>query len=56
MNTKTITCKCPKCGERVHDYVRKGAKDWSLLRCYHGCGMKFKINIQDFFKDGDTNA
>ena len=51
MSDKTFTCKNPKCGERVHDYVRKGTAEWKLTRCYHGCGMRFKINLKDYFKE-----
>jgi len=53
--TDTITCKCPKCGGRVHNYIRKGATEYRGMTCYE-CGMRFKMNIKDFFKESDSNA
>ena len=55
MVDKTITCKCPKCGGRVYDYIRKGAVQYRQLTC-HECKLRFKINLPDFFKEAEVRT
>ena len=43
---KMIYCFCPKCKERVHNYIQKGATVERKMHCFE-CDTKFKVYIKD---------